>query len=201
MVRTYPHFNPFSVIDPVNINWRDYFPDQVLQPLNLEIGCSNGRWLLDFARKYPQKIIVGVETRNKYVQTLEVRIKESGLLNVAVIRANINTALLKLFQKEQLGDVFIMFPDPWYKKKHLKRRVVQPEFLDQIYLLMQTGCRIHVATDKQEFALEILQLLMESKFVNCYTGFAPENIPGLVTEIESFHLHNNNQIYRMVFQK
>ncbi len=59
MVRTYPHFNPFSVAVPEKINWEEVFADSY--PLNLEIGCSNGRWMLDYAKKYPDRNIVGIE--------------------------------------------------------------------------------------------------------------------------------------------
>jgi len=201
MVRTYPHFNPFSVADPSSIDWNQEFQQDNPFPLYLEIGCSNGRWMLDFAKKYPKKNIVGVETRNKYVEALKDRIKDSELTNIMVIRANINTALSKLFDKGQLQDVFIMFPDPWYKKKHLKRRVVKDEFLEELYSIMNPGSLLHIATDKKEFAYEMLETLTESSFKNTVKDFAEVNIDGLVTEIESFHLHRQNPVYRMVFER
>jgi len=200
MVRTYPHYNPFSVPAPKPLAWDKLFTDTKL-PLDLEIGSANGRWLVDYAKAFPQRNILGVETRNKYVEAAEKRIRDSGLNNVSIIRANINTALTVLFAKDQLHKVFLMFPDPWYKKKHLKRRVITQEFLEQLYITISDHGELHIATDKESFALEIQEVLLNSQFKNKYSGFAEENIPLIISEIESYHLKLSNPIYRLVFQK
>jgi tRNA (guanine-N7-)-methyltransferase len=200
MVRTYPHYNPFCVPIPEKLVWAEVFRDSSL-PLDLEIGSSNGRWLLQYAVNYPERNILGLETRNKYVEATLNKIIKSELGNVHILRANANTALKVLFEEQKLQNVFIMFPDPWYKKKHLKRRVINQQFLAELYQLMQKGGELHIATDKGSFADEIMTELQQSRFKNKFTGFAEENISGIISEIEDFHLKNKNSIYRLVFLK
>jgi len=199
MVRTYPHFNPFSVINTKAVDWQELFGNY--DSLDLEIGCSNGRWMFEYAKRFPDRNIVGVETRNKYVEAVKCRIENRGLPNIAVVRGNINRDLDTLFPGNILKDVFIMFPDPWYKKKHLNRRVVTPLFLDDLYEHMVIGGELHVATDKESFAYEMLDVLQMSKFKNKALEFVDHNIEGIITEIEEFNVAKGKRIYRMIFNK
>jgi len=202
-MRAHPHFNPFSVREPSELpDWEKVFAKA--QPLDLEIGFSNGTWLVDYAKRFPKRNIVGVEIRKKFIEVAKEKIANEKLTNAYVLQANINTALPKLFKDIKLEKVFILFPDPWYKKGHLKRRVISPEFLKVLPEFMTASGQVYIATDKKEFALEMLALLeVENIFFNLAGkgNFAENTISGIVTDIEKYHLRLGNPLYRLAFQR
>jgi tRNA (guanine-N7-)-methyltransferase len=198
-MRARPHFNPFTVREPDQL---PHFPDH--QTIDLEIGCSTGRWMIGYAKLFPKRAIVGVEIRLKYIDHVRQKIDKEHIPNAQVSRANISTAVPKLFKPGQLGNVFIMFPDPWYKKKHFKRRVVNPEFLNQLGEYMAPGSELHIATDQEQFGKEMLADCERCRFfVNKFgkNTFANENIPGIITDIEEYNLDLGKPIARMVFER
>lgn len=202
-MRAHPHFNPFSVREPAELpDWRTVFPNN--NQIDLEIGFSNGTWLIAYAKKFPERNIIGVEIRKKFIESAKEKIKNEKLTNAYVLQANINTALPKLFKEVKLNNVFVLFPDPWRKKGHLKRRVITPEFLDSLASQMVSGGRLHIASDKQLFALEMLEVVAAHPlFKNTMPGenLAPENISGVYTDIEIYHLRLGNPVSRLVFQR
>lgn len=201
-MRAHPHYNPYSVREPSERpDWNSLF---AAHPLDLEIGCSNGTWLIDYAKLYPERNIVGLETRSIFLPKIKERIQQEALTNVYALQANASTALSVLFAKETLSRVFILFPDPWYKGRHIKRRVVQKSFLEMIYPLMTAAGELYIATDKQDFAADML-LEMESSglFINTAgpKQYVHETILGVTTDIERYHLRLAHPIYRMYFKK
>ena len=202
-MRAHPHFNPFSVREPSELpNWDQVFQNPGL--LDLEIGFSNGTWLVGYAKKFPARNIVGLEIRTKFIQAAKEKIQQNNIFNAYVLKANANTALAQLLKPETLSRVFILFPDPWYKKGHLKRRVVGPEFIKELAKYLVPQGELYIATDKKIFAEEMLKQLEESKlFVNLAGAkkFAEQTIAEVSTDIENYHQKLGNPIYRMNFQK
>jgi len=202
-MRAHPHSNPFSVREPAELpEWGTVFANK--NQIDLEVGFSNGTWLIDYAKKFPERNIVGVEIRKKFIESTKEKIAAEKLTNAWVLQANINTALPILFKNIKLQNVFVLFPDPWYKKGHLKRRVITPEFLDLLAGQMQSGGMLHIASDKQLFALEMLEVLAAHplyKNTMPEKSLAPENIAGVHTDIELYHLRLGNPLSRLVFQR
>ncbi len=203
MVRAHPHYNPFNIKEPSETpNWRQVFGND--NPIDLEIGFSNGTWLVSYAQKFPQRNIVGVEIRTKFIEVARERIAEAELKNAYVLQANANNALGKLFKPGQLNNVYVMHPDPWYKKKHLKRRVVNAAFIKLLAEYMAVGAELHVATDKEDLAQDMLfDLEAESSFENVCgkNNYAEKNIEGVRSDIEIYHQKQDNPIYRMIFRR
>jgi tRNA (guanine-N7-)-methyltransferase len=202
-MRAHPHFNPFSIHGEIERpDWTKVFPNR--QPLALEIGFSNGRWLLPFAKAHPEMNIVGLEVRKPFVDKVRQTIVKEKIPNVQVLLANANTAVPQLFGPENLALVAIFFPDPWYKKRHLKRRVITPEFLDDLARVMTKDSLLHIASDKLELSQDMRALINEHPaFQNLFSSddWAPDNIPGFTTDIEQFHIKHNNQIYRLQYKR
>lgn len=202
-MRAHPHCNPFSVREPSELpDWKNIFPNK--NPVDLEIGFSNGTWLIGYAKKFPGRNIVGVEIRKKFIETAKEKIKQEKLSNAYVLQANINTALGKLFKELKLDKVFILFPDPWYKKGHLKRRVVNLDFLNELIKYMTDQAQLFLATDKKDFAREMLEEVEAQKIFMNLAGqgnFTQNTIPGIVTDIEKYHLRLGNPLYRLAFQR
>jgi len=202
-MRTRAHLNPFSVLNPSERpDWRQVFPGR--EEIDLEIGSANGHWLCAYAERFPGRVIVGVETRNIFINPVKAKLCERGLNNAAILRANINTAGEVLFGGVRLGHVFIMFPDPWYKSKHLRRRVVTPEFVRWLADKMVPAGELHIATDREGFAREMDSVISaESRFVNkAGKGlWVDGNIDGVVSSIESYHLERGHPVYRLCYRR
>ena len=128
-------------------------------PVVLEIGFGNGLSLAEMAEVNADLNFFGIEVHKPGVGSCLVQAKKRGLNN---IRVSGDDAVLVL--KQQVADgslerVQIFFPDPWYKKRHHKRRLIQPDFVGTLVAKLKPGGRIHVATDWQNYAEHILAVL------------------------------------------
>ncbi|GBR77546.1 tRNA (guanosine(46)-N7)-methyltransferase TrmB [Candidatus Termititenax dinenymphae] len=199
-MRAHPHYNPFNVRNPSECpDWSKVFARSE-QPLDLEIGFSTGRWLISYAQNFPERNIAGLEIRAKFIEYVQQKIIAGKLTNAYVLKANANTALAELFAPQSLSRVIIMFPDPWYKARHIKRRVVDQDFLRELAVRLKSGAELHIATDQQALAEDMYaDLLAVPEYQNKYTRYAPENFAGIVTDIERYNQERGREIYRLVF--
>ena len=128
-------------------------------PLGLEIGFGMGHALLDWAEQNPHWNLVGIEVYQPGIGSLLLGMKQRGLTNVRVVAEAAQTALARFFQPASLGEVRIFFPDPWPKKRHHKRRLVQPEFAALLASRLRAGGQLLLATDWQDYADSMLEVL------------------------------------------
>jgi tRNA (guanine-N7-)-methyltransferase len=129
-------------------------PDQV----SLEIGTNRGRFLSELARRFPDRYFLGVEWTS-LAANARSRLKRDGVENADVLAADANHVLPILIDDGQLREVFLLFPDPWWKMRHRKRRVIQPEFLDLIARKMPSGGRLWIRTDVGTFADDMREII------------------------------------------
>lgn len=136
------------------------------RPLYLEIGFGNGEALAALAERHPERNYLGVEMHRPGIGHLLLRIEQLGLENIRVLRRDAIEVLARL-PAESLAGVYLFFPDPWHKKRHHKRRIVQPAFLDRLYRVLEPGGRFHAATDWPDYAEHMLALFeADPRFVN-----------------------------------
>jgi len=128
-------------------------------PTILEIGFGNGDTLATIARNNPDNNYLGIEVHRPGVGHLLMRIEEYGLNNVRVMCADAVEVLQRQIADNSLDSVYLFFPDPWHKKRHHKRRQVQPEWAQLIRRKLKIGGRLHMATDWQEYAEHMLDTL------------------------------------------
>jgi tRNA (guanine-N7-)-methyltransferase len=148
--------------------------------------------------------MVGIEVRRAFVEKVKLIVEKEQIKNVHVLLANANTAVSEIFTPESLELVAIFFPDPWYKPRHLKRRVVQPAFLDILAKVMKKNAILHIASDKHELALDMRDVCnTHPAFENLFdkNDWANENFTGFETDIEGFHIKRKNPIYRLQYKK
>lgn len=124
----------------------------------LEIGFGNGDSLLQMAQDEPEHNFIGIEVYEAGVGRLLNNANIHNLKNLKIINDDA-TEILQNTPDNYLSGLQLYFPDPWHKKKHNKRRIVTPEFLDLIALKMQKNGFVHMATDWQEYAIEMLEKL------------------------------------------
>lgn len=131
-------------------------------PVTLEIGFGNGETLVEQAAGDPSMNFLGVEVHEPGVGHCLLRARDAGLANLKVIMHDAVEVLRQQIPPESLRRVNIYFPDPWPKKRHHKRRILTPSFLELLYGRLEPGGALHLATDWANYAEHIDTILDES---------------------------------------
>lgn len=125
----------------------------------LEIGFGRGELLMDLAEARPEQRFLGVEVSRKRAVKVARRIERRGLPNCFVLHAPAQYALERLLPAASVEECWICCPDPWPKKRHHKRRLIQRPFLDQLARVLAPGALLHVSTDDPGYAEWMAQVL------------------------------------------
>lgn len=171
-------------------------------PIFLEIGFGMGETTAAIAKAHPENDYLAIEVHTPGVGSLLKQIEEFGLKNIRIIQQDVVEALLHLLSPECLDGVHIFFPDPWPKARHHKRRLIQREFITLLCRHLKQGGYIHAATDWQDYAEQILEVLSgEPLLANVVTDYAsrPEYRP--VTKFEQRGLRLGHSVWDLVFRK
>jgi len=131
-------------------------------PRVLEIGFGNGDALLTMARNNPQNDYLGIEVHRPGVGRLLRRLEEEDIRNVRVICADAVDVLEHNIPEDSLAAVHLFFPDPWPKKKHHKRRIMQPSFASLVASKLAASGMLHIATDWEDYAEHMMAVLNNS---------------------------------------
>lgn len=131
-------------------------------PVTLEIGFGMGDSLLTQALQHPDRDFLGIEVHLPGVGRLINRAHEAGARNVRVMRDDAVDILQRQIADQSLDTVQIFFPDPWHKKKHHKRRLIQPDFVALLARKLRPGGRLHLATDWAHYAEHMMSVMSES---------------------------------------
>ena len=203
-VRVHQHVNPLSPYyrqepDPISLD--EVFAKPEL-PLHLDIGCARGRFLLRMAEAEPGWNYLGVEIREPLVDEANRLSKEAGLANLHYVFCNAMLWLDRLLEKIPAGilrNVTIQFPDPWFKNKHAKRRMVNRELVDTLARVLQPGGKVFVQTDIEPLAAE---MFAQFRTANSFTEHIVELNPFSVkTERELAVEAKGLPIHRVIFEK
>lgn len=156
-------------------------------PRMLEIGFGAGEALLEFARKHPELDCLGVEVHKPGVGHLLLGADSAGLKNLRVICHDAVEVLQQQLAPGSLQLIHIFFPDPWHKKRHHKRRLIQPEFVAALAQALAVGGELRLATDWEHYALQMREVIDASPaFANVApdTGFVERYEERPVTRFE-----------------
>jgi len=129
------------------------------RPLELDCGCGKGRFLLARAAAHPDVQFLGIDRMLVRIRKLDRKIQRVGLGNVKLLRMEAFYSLQQLLPPHCLRTVYIFFPDPWPKRRHHRRRLFSPEFLDVLWSRLETGGTVQVATDHLDYFAEIRKCL------------------------------------------
>lgn len=127
-------------------------------PLAVEVGFGNGEALLQLAAAHPERGFLGIEVYPPGVGRLLAGLAARGLENVRVLRGDAVAAFEERVRESSLDAVYVWFPDPWPKKRHQKRRLVQPALVALWARALRPGGTLHLATDWEDYALGMLQV-------------------------------------------
>ncbi len=125
-------------------------------PVEMEIGFGDGEVLCDLAQRYPDTNYLGVDVYRPGIGSLLLKLERQQITNVRVICADAALVVAQRIPENALEAIYLLFPDPWPKKRHHKRRLLQQTFLDQLRQRLRPGGRLHIATDWQAYAEHIL---------------------------------------------
>ncbi|WP_310461968.1 tRNA (guanosine(46)-N7)-methyltransferase TrmB [Sphaerotilus sp.] len=171
-------------------------------PLVLEIGFGMGGATAEIAARQPEVDFLGVEVHTPGVGALLKLIDERGLGNLRIVQHDAVEVLDRMIAPASLAGVHIFFPDPWHKKKHNKRRLIQPEFVARLITRLAPGGYLHCATDWQPYAEQMLNVLSaEPGLENTAEGYAPRPDYRPLTKFEHRGLKLGHGVWDLVFQR
>jgi len=128
-------------------------------PRTLEIGFGNGEHLAALATLHPERDYLGIEVHRPGVGHLLLLAATNNLTNVRASSHDAVEVLREQIAESSLDEVLVLFPDPWHKKRHHKRRLIQPPFVELIASRLRQGGVLRLATDWEEYALQMLEVL------------------------------------------
>ena len=171
-------------------------------PVILEIGFGNGSSLADMAERYPEYNFLGVEVHRPGVGSLLVQVNRRELNNIRVSHDDAVLVCNQQIPDNSLERVQIFFPDPWHKKRHNKRRLIQPPFVETLIKKLKPGGQIHVATDWENYAEHILEVLSaNSDLENTAADYAPKPDYRPGTKYEARGIRLGHGVWDLVFNK
>jgi tRNA (guanine-N7-)-methyltransferase len=171
-------------------------------PRILEIGFGMGEGLAEIAAAHPENDYLGVEVHTPGVGALLKQVSERGLTNVRVIQHDAVEVLTRMLEPASLAGVHIFFPDPWHKKRHHKRRLIQSPLVSLLASRIQSGGYIHLATDWQDYAEQMLAVLSaEPLLVNSVTDYAPRPDTRPLTKFEQRGIRLGHGVWDLVFRR
>ena len=128
-------------------------------PVTLEIGFGMGHSLVEMAENDPERNFIGIEVHEPGVGACLMAAEEADLKNLRVFHEDAVEVLKQCVPDNSLNCVQVFFPDPWHKKRHHKRRIIQPEFVELLIKKLEAGGIIHLATDWENYAEHMLEVL------------------------------------------
>jgi tRNA (guanine-N7-)-methyltransferase len=175
-------------------------------PLHLDIGCARGRFLLEMAPLQPDRNHLGLEIRRGLVQLAEADQERLGLNNLRYLFCNANVSLeqwLARLPPQSLQLVTIQFPDPWFKLRHHKRRMVQPQLLGALAGAMAPGVPLFLQSDIAEVITQMLEAVAECGGFSAADGgqWLATNPLELPSERELYVLSQGLPVYRRLFRR
>ncbi|MGH8369676.1 MAG: tRNA (guanosine(46)-N7)-methyltransferase TrmB [Gammaproteobacteria bacterium] len=170
-------------------------------PRTLEIGFGNGDTLCELAGQHPDQDFIGIEVHRPDVGRLLNSLVTGNIDNVRVICADAVEVFDRCIPDASLDTVLLYFPDPWPKKRHHKRRIVQPEFVAVVAQKLKSNGRFQLATDWPEYAEHMLTVLAASpEFTNTAAGgdYVPRPPARPLTKFERRGLNRGHPVYDLI---
>ena len=173
-------------------------------PRTLEIGFGNGEALAEMAERQPDHDFIGIEVHRPGVGHLLQLLEKRGIDNVRIYNADAVRVLKECIPDHSLERLLLFFPDPWHKKRHHKRRIVQPGFAELLGEKLASGGILHMATDWEDYAGHMLAVMQASgKFRNCagHGKYSPRPDYRPLTKFEQRGHRLGHDVYDLLFER
>jgi tRNA (guanine-N7-)-methyltransferase len=173
-------------------------------PTIVEIGFGMGHSLIEMAKTNPQNNYIGIEVHQAGIGSLSADLHDNALSNVRIAPYDAVTVFEQAILDESLAGIQIFFPDPWPKKKHHKRRLIQQAFVDLLVKKLQPGGFLHVATDWEHYAHHALEVLTAHRSLVNQAGanqFSPRPTSRPLTKFEQRGELLGHSVFDLLFTK
>lgn len=171
-------------------------------PLIVEIGFGMGEGTARIAAENPANDYLGIEVHNPGVGSLLDKIGREGLRNVRIVQHDAVEVVRDMIEPDSLAGVHVFFPDPWHKKRHHKRRLLQAPFVSLLASRLSPGGYLHVATDWEDYALQVLEVLQAEPLLgNTVARFAPRPEYRPLTRFEQRGMRLGHAVFDLVFRR
>jgi tRNA (guanine-N7-)-methyltransferase len=167
-------------------------------PLRVDLGCGDGSFLCEMAQQFPERNFLGIERLTKRVE--KVRRKAEKIENVRVLRADTLFAMRYLLPESSVETFYLLFPDPWPKRRHQLRRIFTPDFLDAIAVALEKRGVLCVATDQLDYFQQIERLSRAHQQFQI-VPLSPDDAVLPVTKFETKFREQGVPIYRLTLRK
>ena len=156
----------FQAIEKLEDGWQvgDLFVDRA--PLEIDVGCGKGMFVLGAALAVPEENWLGIEVSRKYARFSAARLARRELTNGAVLHGNAERFFAERLVDESLAGVHVYFPDPWWKKRHHRRRIMNERFVGEVERVLRPGGRLHFWTDVSDYFDLGLETVREATELN-----------------------------------
>lgn len=194
--------HPFFLDVDESPDWASTFENDF--PLKLEIGFGTGNFIIEMAVREPNSNFVGLDFYHRGIRKVITRINKLQLENIRIVYGDAREKIPQIFEDNQLNEIFINFPDPWPKKRHIKRRLIKPQFIKSLSQKLENQGRIRVATDSKNYAEEILLNFQSEPSLlnqNGKLGYLDIREDTPKTKYEKNFLSLGDKIYYMDFKK
>lgn len=186
---------PFQLAE---VDWNGPFGR--LGPRVLEIGFGMGAATAEIAALHPDTDFIAVDVHEAGVGALLKLIGDTGLDNIRIVQHDAVEVLRHMVAAESLAGVHIYFPDPWPKKRHHKRRLIQPGFVSELVSRMSPGAYLHIATDWEPYAHQMLEVLSnDSRLRNRFEAFSPRPPWRPRTKFEQRGIQRGHAVWDLMF--
>lgn len=155
------YWSEFGIEVTDRLNFKEIFSND--KPIVVEIGFGMGQSLAEMALTQPQWNFIGIEVFPPGVGALLQKIKEQQITNIRIMKSDAKDILKELVDDNSLDRIHIFFPDPWPKKRHHKRRLIQPDFIEIIEQKLKSDGKLHLATDWLPYAEHMLDVLNSAR--------------------------------------
>lgn len=148
-------------VNPLGINYEEFRGEKPRldgdREVEVEVGCAEAQFLFERARREPSRLYVGLEVRQHLVRSVNAEAAREGL-PVQAIFCNVNKHLQILFPNRVVSRAYVNFPDPWFKRRHRKRRVVDEAFARDLHGVLREGAEVFVQSDVWDVALDAMDV-------------------------------------------
>lgn len=198
-----PYFRALALDDPAGNNGARLRAALATDsPLEIEIGFGRGDFLLDRARRHPDRLFMGLETKIKATRLMLDRLDRFGVANCWLSDDDARFALPRVVEPGRAQMVHILFPDPWWKGVHRSRRLFTPPFVEMLATLLRPGGLLHFKSDVGDYGA-LVRYLVEQ-----HPAFAPHNEalaervgPVVPTHREHWCARNNKPVWAYYFER
>ncbi len=180
------------------LDWQILFGNDY--PLEVELGCGTGRFILDRAQRYPDRNFVGVEMSSKWYKLVVKRALKRKIPNVRIFWSDCREFVKSNIPENSVLNFHIHFPDPWWKKRHHKRRIFQPRFCADLQKGLVNGGYVYILTDVKDYFDLIVAVMDAHSVLNKVESFH-EDSERVITNYEEKALRRSGCIHKVSYRK